>query len=388
MSTNGETIEREEVDQDETPIVLLPEDMEHLLKVFEGPPELLLKVLEAPPEPREVDDDPRPPVPVDSPVAAASAASAQVDAPSEVEAAVARELETARRDASARPRLAVVLGGVAAVLAAALLVAGAGYYRLPTLERPFHDLHGLLRPTGRVGLVLAFAGTGLILLNLTYLVRKNVAAVKRFGLLRKWMGLHVLTGLVGPTLILFHTAFSPYSALGILSLSAMLVVVTTGVIGRYIYAFVPRARDGRELDSEDIKKRLSEYRTRLENLGVPSELLDWSAPDVKGAASTSVFGALLGVVVGERERRRSRREFARLARSHPGFQRHVYLTLPLIGKLCRERQWLVIYQDLRLLMRSWRFFHRWLAILMLVLVAFHIVIGVRFGDLWIFRGSN
>ena len=36
-------------------------------------------------------------------------------------------------------------------------------------------------------------------------------------------------------------------------------------------------------------------------------------------------------------------------------------------------------------MGSWRFLHRWFAILMLIAAGFHIWVAVRLGHLWIFE---
>ena len=49
---------------------------------------------------------------------------------------------------------------------------------------------------------------------------------------------------------------------------------------------------------------------------------------------------------------------------------------------------MVRYEELRKLMGAWRFLHRWLAIVMLILVVFHVAIGVNFGELWIFGGQD
>lgn len=39
--------------------------------------------------------------------------------------------------------------------------------------------------------------------------------------------------------------------------------------------------------------------------------------------------------------------------------------------------------SLKSMLQTWRFFHRWLAILLLAAVVLHIVVAVRFGNLWI-----
>jgi len=40
------------------------------------------------------------------------------------------------------------------------------------------------------------------------------------------------------------------------------------------------------------------------------------------------------------------------------------------------------------LLQTWRFLHRWLAILLLVALLLHIIVAVRFGDLWILGGRS
>jgi len=43
--------------------------------------------------------------------------------------------------------------------------------------------------------------------------------------------------------------------------------------------------------------------------------------------------------------------------------------------------------SLKSMLQTWRFFHRWLAILLLAAVVLHIVVGIRFGNLWILGGQ-
>jgi|GEM_PF-3106564 len=43
--------------------------------------------------------------------------------------------------------------------------------------------------------------------------------------------------------------------------------------------------------------------------------------------------------------------------------------------------------SLKSMLQTWRFFHRWLAILLLAAVVLHIVVAVRFGNLWILGGQ-
>jgi cytochrome b561 len=39
------------------------------------------------------------------------------------------------------------------------------------------------------------------------------------------------------------------------------------------------------------------------------------------------------------------------------------------------------YEDLRALLATWRYVHRWVALLMVLLVALHVVVALRFASL-------
>jgi hypothetical protein len=58
--------------------------------------------------------------------------------------------------------------------------------------------------------------------------------------------------------------------------------------------------------------------------------------------------------------------------------------MPLALRYYKELQWLNRFQELRGLMGSWRFFHRWLAILMVSAVIFHVLVAATMGNLWLF----
>ncbi|MFI5403699.1 MAG: hypothetical protein ACHQ1G_12250 [Planctomycetota bacterium] len=244
------------------------------------------------------------------------------------------------------------LGGVAVIALLAVAVGvwiGADYYHLPARARLQHAQHASLRSSGTIGLLCGVAGTALFLLNLSYLLRKHLVSLQWLGTLRAWMGMHLVSGLVGAVLILFHSSFLPRSALGILALSGLGVVVVTGIAGRYLYALVPRGSDGHEMDAPELRTHLLALRQELEAAGIPEEELGG---------------------------RKQLRLLKRRLRGRPGARR----LLPIARAFSRDRRRLARLDDLRGLLGTWRFFHRWLAIVMLVLAVFHIAIALRFGD--------
>jgi hypothetical protein len=306
----------------------------------------------------------------------------------EVEDELARE-ERARAIGLAVSRAYILTACVAVILLAVLLGIGWEYYTLALGERPFHHFHELLRPSGALGLSFAVLGTVLMLGSAAYVIRKKLASWRWPGPLRAWMGVHIFTGVLGPALILFHAAFVPYSAVGLLAFLAMVVVVATGVLGRYIYAHTPRSLEGRELELEVIRGRLLVYRGKLLRLGVAPELLEIGVGPGPGAErSPWILKALVTVFTGDRQ---SRVELARLeetVRSRGELREQAREILPLLRRLFRERHWLVRYRELRKVMGAWRFFHRWLAVVMLIALFYHVAMALDFGGLWPGRGSD
>ncbi len=286
-----------------------------------------------------------------------------------------------------RLSLAMAAGLLAIGLATVVAVLGREYYSLPWAERPFHIYHDLLRPSGRAGLTFGVFATALFVLNLGYLVRKRLINVRWLGPLRTWMSFHVMTGIVGGVLIPLHAALAPSSALGVLALVALAITVASGVIGRYLYAKVPRSLEGRELEIEQVRERLRADRHQLEDIGVSTEWLYPPAQPEGYDRSRSMPARFLAVISGDRRSRRDYRRLRRAILASPELRASARHILPLARAFCRHQHWLARYHELRNLLASWRFLHRWLAIVMLAVVAFHIGLALRFGDLWIMGGT-
>lgn len=94
-------------------------------------------------------------------------------------------------------------------------------------------------PRGLVGHGLGIAGLLLMVVAETaYTWRKKVTR-EGWGPLRHWMQGHVFAGLVGPYLVLLHSAFRFRGLAGVLALM-VLVVVASGLVGRFAYTAVPK----------------------------------------------------------------------------------------------------------------------------------------------------
>ena len=95
--------------------------------------------------------------------------------------------------------------------------------------------HGLPEASGLVGHGLGILGFLLMVVAETaYSWRKHPARTGP-GPTRVWLQVHVFAGLVGPYLVLLHSAFEFRGLAGVVTL-VMVVIVLSGGVGRYVYS--------------------------------------------------------------------------------------------------------------------------------------------------------
>ena len=97
-----------------------------------------------------------------------------------------------------------------------------------------------------------------------YSLRKR--AIRRpWGRLRSWLRFHIFSGIVGPYLVLLHTAWQFRGLAGVVLLLTVIVVIS-GFIGRYIYTAVPRTADGMVLEEQALKQEIALLADELKEL--------------------------------------------------------------------------------------------------------------------------
>jgi thioredoxin reductase/Pyruvate/2-oxoacid:ferredoxin oxidoreductase delta subunit len=279
---------------------------------------------------------------------------------------------------------ALAIGLVLALGALGFALWHADYYRLPLEARPALEKHAWLRPSRGLGLAFAFAACAAIALNLLYLARRG----QRFGLvrgaLRAWMTSHVASGVLAFLCALLHAAMAPRDTAGGHAFAALAVLLATGAIGRYFYAWVPRAANGRELALEEVRAEL-ERTTRAwpaAQRGPLERLRDEIFERVRAQQwNGGWWGRLRALIVGRRDLR-ALLERARQAAAEAGLARAALAELErLVERAYRHALAAAHYEDLRALLSSWRYLHRWIAVLMLVLVALHALYALNYSGL-------
>ena len=111
---------------------------------------------------------------------------------------------------------------------------------------------GHLTPETGTGYWLGIVGATMMLLLLLYPLRKRVRLLRHLGKVPGWFRVHMLLGILGPTLILFHSNFKLGSLNSNVALAAMLIVVASGIVGRYLYAKVHKGLYGSKAEVGEI----------------------------------------------------------------------------------------------------------------------------------------
>ena len=92
---------------------------------------------------------------------------------------------------------------------------------------------------------MGWLGTASMAVMQLYSVRRRLRALRDLGPLRAWLDAHVFLGLQGFVMVAYHSlGVSPSPSLAAINFALVAVVVTTGVVGRYLYSLLPRARAG------------------------------------------------------------------------------------------------------------------------------------------------
>ena len=93
----------------------------------------------------------------------------------------------------------------------------------------------LVDPLNGVGYWLGIIGASLMATLLLYPVRKRVKWLRHLGATKHWFRMHMIFGVIGPILILYHCNFRLGSLNSSVALVCTLVVAVSGLVGRYLY---------------------------------------------------------------------------------------------------------------------------------------------------------
>ena len=125
-------------------------------------------------------------------------------------------------------------------------------------------MRGVPRASGLAGHSLGIVGFLLMLSTETLYSLRKRARGSSLGRLRTWLQFHIFTGIVGPYLVLLHTAWQFNGLAGVVMLLSV-IIVASGFVGRYIYTAVPRTADGAELAVHDLEAQIAAADAQLQS---------------------------------------------------------------------------------------------------------------------------
>jgi len=131
----------------------------------------------------------------------------------------------------------VLLAIVLALFAAAVIVAR---LRLYTAD-------------SNLGYWLGIAGGAAMLMLFFYPLRKRWRAMREVGSTRFWFALHMTLGILGPLLIILHSALAFGSLNATVAFASMALVAASGIAGRFLYGRVHHGLYGRRATLAELR---------------------------------------------------------------------------------------------------------------------------------------
>jgi hypothetical protein len=203
--------------------------------------------------------------------------------------------------------------------------------------------------SGLVGHSLGVLGFLLMLATETLYSLRKRSTRARWGRMSSWMQFHIFTGIIGPYLVLLHTAWRFQGLAGIVTLLTV-IVVSSGFIGRYIYTAVPRTVDGVMMEAGQLQAEMETLELELrDQMPTGTVLLGRLEAGAGGEARVVLGRALL-------EWRERRRWQALLQAAHVPAE-EARQTLSLLARRSRLERQIRSVQAARRLLAVWHSVH-------------------------------
>ncbi|WP_291604058.1 pyridine nucleotide-disulfide oxidoreductase [Bradyrhizobium sp.] len=164
-----------------------------------------------------------------------------------------------------------------------------------------------LVPDSGPGYWLGIGGSLAMLSLLIYSFRKRYRSARVLGSVRFWFRTHMILGVLGPVLIIFHTNFKLGPLNSNVALFTMLTVALSGVVGKYIYGKIHMGLYGHTAKAEEIlaeaERLKDELGAELNAAAFVAQEMNAFSNSIKDKAPKSALGSLLaGAVIAVRAR--------------------------------------------------------------------------------------
>lgn len=155
-------------------------------------------------------------------------------------------------------------------------------------------------PHRGLGYALGIIGGSMMLILLGYPIRKRLRGPRpSIGSVGAWFRLHMLLGLIGPLAVLYHARFSWGALNSAFALGAMVIVASSGLIGRFFYSRVHRGYSGRKLELRSLKQEMEARLATMADFVASAEVRQRLRPfEDRAIAAGGAFWSSAGAVIG------------------------------------------------------------------------------------------
>jgi hypothetical protein len=265
---------------------------------------------------------------------------------------------------------------------------GFDYYQLPVHDRHEHALHGILNPAGFWGHGMGFIGSFLMIFGVVlYSLRKRWSVLSMTGSIKNVLEFHIFLCLLGPALIVYHSAFK-FGGIIAVSFWSMVVVVVSGVLGRYLYLQIPKTLTGRDLSPLELKKQIEKnFQKLIQEYQISPDWIQ-SIHDMTAVLEKYSKGLVFKAFIRQhfvnfKYKKDMKRLVATLQKNYTDPEKYLQVQ-KLIAENVTTQIRLTNLTITQKLFRYWHLFHLPFAIVMFVIMIIHIVVAFLFGYGWIF----
>lgn len=170
-----------------------------------------------------------------------------------------------------------------------------------------------------------------------------------------------------------------------MSFWSMVVVVASGVIGRYIYLQIPRSMEGRELSLNEVREMKSNLNVRIKNRFNLDEnsynaILEYTSIN----SQEQNGGEKIRTIRSNKENKISIKRLKKTLRNYRLSEGSIRGITKLIKNEISLNKKLQRLQTMQRLFKYWHIVHLPFALIMLVIMIIHVGITLAFGARWIF----
>lgn len=262
---------------------------------------------------------------------------------------------------------------------------GVSYYLTPLELRPFRHDYATMKPSGVYSQGLGIVGSLMIVVGVSsYMTRKRVRKLSELGHLSGWLNFHIFLCLLGPILIVYHSTFKA-GGIAAISLWTMIAIVSSGLLGRYLYAQIPRNLEGLALSDREIDESIRSLSEELKSTQAGQGIVGIMDGGYGSVRKPDTLGETIGAfrLLGKLSRDIHRRIDAALEMSHLDRATESRLRGFAGARESLIRKSLIVAQAGRMF-HYWHVIHLPFSIIMFLTLALHVTVVLLLGYTWIF----